>query len=573
MTLGERLGGSSGRAIQAGALVLLVLVAMGPVLGNSWVQDEGPLIVENLRVHGWSGLWTGFVRSWWPEQHVGGLYRPFAQSLLTLLWGAGDGAVWVFKLANLFCYLFGVAGVWALARRLFPAAPAWVVAALFAVHPVHVEAVAVAVNQGESLVVGVFGFALAWWLDRTTEPVPRWTAVGLIAALYLIALGFKEHALVLPMHLLFLEWYRRRSGEGRLAPRAIAIGVGVLALVGSCFWSIRSKVLGDLTGAAPAFGLSERFGDRVLTMLGVVPEWARLLIWPAHLQADYSPFEVVPWAGWSTAQTLGLLVLVLWGAALRWSIGRRPVVAFGLLWIPVALFPVSNVLVPTGVILAERTLMLASVGVIIALVGAVPTEFWSVPRQRKVLWAGIGTLLFLGAYRSATRMPDWMSPRDHLFALGRDAPASATTQMALGVFDMESGRRREGEDRLRAVIAMAPGGSRPYRLLAHYYRRDGLCAPAIPLMLQTLAIEPIDQHTRLSLVACLLDQGRYGDARAHAVEGSTGRGADIRPAFLAAIATADSAVRVAAPPQTVRLASIPGDHTTIGHWVQERQTP
>jgi hypothetical protein len=92
-------------------------------------------------------------------------------------------------------------------------------------------------------------------------------------------------------------------------------------------------------------------------------------------------------------------------------------------------------------------------------------------------------------------------------------------------------------------------------------------------MLQTLAIEPIDQHTRLSLVACLLDQGRYGDARAHAVEGSAGRGADIRPAFLAAIATADSAVRVAAPPQTVRLASIPGDHTTIGHWVQERQTP
>jgi hypothetical protein len=573
VTLDERPGSRTGQAIQAGALLVLVLVATGPVLGNSWVQDEGPLIVENVRVQEWSGLWSGFTQSWWPADQDGGLYRPVAQSILTLLWGVGDGAAWVFKLGNLLCYLFGVAGVWTLARRLFPAEPAWAVAALFAVHPVHTEAVAVAVNQGESLVVGVFGFALAWWWDRTPGTTTRWGIVAVVAALYLVALGLKEHALVLPIMLVLLEWHRRGSGQRTLSPRAIAWSVGALALVGLSFWGVRGAVLGDLAGAPPAFGLSERFADRALTMLGVVPEWVRLLFWPAHLQADYSPFEVTPWAGWTSAQTLGVLILLLWGAALRWSAERRPIVAFGLLWIPIALFPVSNTIVPTGVILAERTLMLASVGAIIALVGLVPTELWSRPRQRIVLAAGIGLLLLLGALRSARRMPDWMSPRDHLFALERDAPASATTQMALGVFDMESGRRREGEDRLRAVIAMAPGGSRPYRVLARYYRRDGLCAPAIPLMIQTLAIEPIDQHTRLSLVACLLDQGRYGDARRYAVEGSTGPGAEIRPAFLAAVVTADSAVRVDAPARTVRLADFPGDHTTIGHWVQEQRTP
>src|SRR5688572_33056300 len=95
----------------------------------------------------------------------------------------------------------------------------------------------------------------------------------------------------------------------------------------------------------------------------------RLLFWPADLQGDYSPAEIVAQYTWGGGATLGLLLLV--GMALAAVAARRraPAITFGIAWMAIALIPVHNVLVPTGVVLAERTLFLASVGAMLALGG------------------------------------------------------------------------------------------------------------------------------------------------------------------------------------------------------------
>ena len=95
---------------------------------------------------------------------------------------------------------------------------------------------------------------------------------------------------------------------------------------------------------------------RTLTMLGVVPEWFRLLIWPHHLQADYSPQEILPAEHLSSPQLLGLVLLAIAVLLLVATWRRQPVVAFGVLWLGIGIGPVHNVLVPTGIVLAERTL-------------------------------------------------------------------------------------------------------------------------------------------------------------------------------------------------------------------------
>ena len=77
--------------------------------------------------------------------------------------------------------------------------------------------------------------------------------------------------------------------------RVAAVRPLVLALVatGLVFLTVRSAVLDNVVGSFTAEGLQGlSAGQRALTMLGVVPEWARLFIWPAHLQADYSPQEI-----------------------------------------------------------------------------------------------------------------------------------------------------------------------------------------------------------------------------------------------------------------------------------------
>src|SRR5262249_13399587 len=132
----------------------------------------------------------------------------------------------------------------------------------------------------------------------------------------------------------------------------VALGAVAVALA-----AVRTLVLaGDVVGAFTAEALAgASLGGRMLTMLQVVPEWFRLLLWPAHLQIDYSPNEIVASSGMGAHEWLGLALLATTVVVIIAARRRATVVSFGLAWCAVAIFPVSNI-VPTSIVLAERTL-------------------------------------------------------------------------------------------------------------------------------------------------------------------------------------------------------------------------
>ena len=544
-------------ALARWSLVLLGLLAMGRSLGAGWVQDDPPLIQGNPAVHQWSGLWTGFTEPYWPPPSEGALYRPLARAFHTLQWMVGEGHLWVFRVTDLALYLLLVLAVHALAREWLDARRAWIAAALFAVHPVHVEAVAVAVNQGELIVAILAAWSgLVWSRWRRGELSDRGAAYRLGGAL-LVGLGFKEHALIVPALLAAWELVRPAPGAARRW-RTLA----GLVLLGAGWWLMRTAVLGSLAGAAPVEGLRDAgAGARALTMLGVVPEWARLLFWPAHLQADYSPWELAPWHGWSAAQGMGtaLVVAALAATLLAWR--RSPPAAFALVWTMVALAPVSNLVLPTGILLAERTLLLPSIGAVLLVAALLPVEART-PALRRLIAGGVALVLLLGVVASARRFAVWRDLGTFLAALAVDAPRSWRTQVALGIAAREGGRPAVGDSLFAAAHAAWPASPRPLQLRAFYARLEGDCARAVPLLEAALLRRPGDRWTRLPLVACLLDQGRYGEARAFAV-------ADTAPdemgrALLHAAAVADSAAADSAPPGTVRLPAVRGGLTIIG---------
>lgn len=546
--------------VQVVALGVLALLAMAPGIGNDWVQDEPPLVSRNPLVHEWSGLTSGFVQPYWPAPSSGGLYRPLARTTHTVLWMATDGSVLAFRIVDLLLYVGLVLSIFALARAILPSRQAWIAAALFAVHPVHVEAVAVSVNQGE-LVVGIAAVlaALAWlrWMRGVARPGPT---IAIVAALYLVALGFKEHGLVLPALLVALELTMAPAGGG---PRRLRWGsIAALLLLGAGWWALRASVLGSLAGAAAAEGLGESFGARMLTMLGVAGEWTRLFFWPAQLQGDYSPWEIAPWDRWRSEQTAGVLALGAFALALGLAWRRNRGVAFGLCWVAIGIAPVANIIFPTGIFLAERTLLLPSIGIVLAVAAAIPDRIWQEPRWRVPVAATLGVILLLGAGRSARRMQAYSDPVSYLGSLLRDAPDSWRTMVGAGIAAVESGDKANGERLLVLAHHAWPGSPRPLQVLAFYYRIEGACAPAEPLLREALALRPGDRWTRLPLVACLLDLGRYEEARTVAAADTTddlnGR------ALAAAVAVAEDASRRQAPPHTVRLAPVPGGLTLIG---------
>jgi tetratricopeptide (TPR) repeat protein len=545
------------RWVPAAAIFGLALAASLAGITNQFAQDDFGFVLRNDAVHDLSrGLhlflepYVGPPR---PPEH----YRPLALLSLAVQWAAGAGEPVIFRLVSYLLYAATGLAVFRLARTALPAAPAFAAAALFAVHPVHVEAVALAVNQGELWVALLSCLAVVWYVEvRRAGPLRLRSTLG-IAALYFTACLFKEHAAILPGLLLASELFLIPGGHGFMGRvRSVSPLYLVLLLTGLTFLAIRTAVLGgDVRGALLADAMAPlSIGERALTMLTVVPHWFRLLFWPADLQGDYSPSEIVAQESWGADATLGLLLILAATVTAVACRRRAPAIAFGIFWLAVALLPVHNVLVPTGVVLAERTLFLPSIGAMLVLggLGSLVLER-ATGSTRVLLGSATGLLLVLGAYRSAIRHPDWSDMFNYWYVTAnRDAPASFRAHHALGEMYLLAGAYGLAEQEFRMSMALAPPHvSDVYLAYADMLRRRGFCDPAVELYRKSLGISPQVHAVRLSLIACLIQLGRYPDALQE-----IGKGIPLGEhtgAWLRLRAAADSALKSGAPPGTVRV--------------------
>ncbi len=157
-----------------------------------------------------------------------------------------------------------------------------------------------------------------------------------------------------------------------------------------------------------------------LTALAALADVVRLLLFPLHLRADYSPIErTAVHSAFDLRFLLGLALLLGWAALVRlaWRRGRR-IEALGLGWIGIAYLPVANLLFPVGLLVAERTLYLPSGGLAVAL-GALLRDL-----QPRRLAVALGIVLVLGGARTALRVPIWRNDRTVALSMLRDAPWS-----------------------------------------------------------------------------------------------------------------------------------------------------
>ena len=119
-------------------------------IGNGFALDDVFIIHQNARVHdvtAWRYIW---LTPYWPFFGTElGLYRPFIIFLYAVQWAIGGGATWVFHVGNVLLHATATLLVFLLLERLTPRTPALIGALIFAVHPVHTEAVANVVGQAE----------------------------------------------------------------------------------------------------------------------------------------------------------------------------------------------------------------------------------------------------------------------------------------------------------------------------------------------------------------------------------------------------------------------------------------
>src|ERR1035437_9201846 len=119
-------------------------------------------------------------------------------SLFTLQWVAANGAPWIFHLVNILLAVATTLAVYWCAAAVLPTLGAWVAAALFAVHPVHVEVTGNVVGQSELIVALCLALAVGLYLRRRKTHELTGRDVAAISALFGLGLFTKEHAIVLP---------------------------------------------------------------------------------------------------------------------------------------------------------------------------------------------------------------------------------------------------------------------------------------------------------------------------------------------------------------------------------------
>jgi tetratricopeptide (TPR) repeat protein len=214
-----------------------------------------------------------------------------------------------------------------------------------------------------------------------------------------------------------------------------------------------------------------------------------------------------------------LLISILWiGLLLR---RRRPVTAFGLAVICIALLPSSNFVLPAGIVIAERTLFLSSVGAML-VAGDLLLLAWR--RLRPRLAAGLppaivgtaacGLLVSAGAVRSGMRSRVWRDNGTLMRQTVRDAPDSYRAHYMLATYYMrERNDKRLAEAEYLAALKLFPYDPYLTFTFAEAYRTSNRCDAAVPLYKWTRQLDPDFPTGRTQYAQCLYEVGDYDAAR------------------------------------------------------------
>ena len=492
----------------------IALAATITSLRNGFAYDDIPIIATNERVHHLASWWSFFGTSYWPPQYGESLYRPLSMLAYALEWAIGGGRPMVFHAASIVLFMLLAVLVLMLLRELLDERAALAGGAIFAAHPVHTEAIANVVGQAELLAaIGVVGAMVVYLRARRAGGPASGQALG-IAALYAAASLSKEHALFLPLLIGAAELVLHRDTPGRARTMKL---LALLALTGAAVLGARTAVLGSLLGEQNPVEMDP--SARLWMMLRVVPEWVRLLAWPAHLSSEYGPQQIEVIDGPTAIGVIGIVFLLAFVASFVVCLTRQRAASFGLAWLAITFVPVSNLV--SGVVLQERTLMLPSVGFVVIL-GAAFAWVWgrgSAARHRYALMSLVALLLVAAVLRSAVRNPAWRDNPTLFAQMVKDAPLAYRAHYLYGSELFNLNRPADGERELRQAIALGRNDSDPYNFLATKYREARLYTQAIPLYRQALDIRPGRPDSRFGLALSLLETGEALGARAQADTG------------------------------------------------------
>jgi Tfp pilus assembly protein PilF len=428
--------------------------------------------------------------------------------------GLDPGALHV---TNLLLHLANTLLLFDLLYRLTRAAGrSGLVAALFAVHPLHVESVAWITERKDVLSTLFWLLAMHAYLGWVKKPT--WKRQAVLLVLFALGLTAKPMLVTLPIALLLLDVWPlgRLTGPDGRGPSLAAlpalvrekIPMLVLAAMASCVTVVAQQGGGAVVDAS-RLPWSERAANALVSYAAYVGQ----MWWPTRLVALYPYSSLNTWSVLGAALGLaGVTVLAIRGAR------RCPYLLVGWLWYVLTLLPVIG-LVQVGVqARADRFTYVPLIGLFVVVAWGVPdlVARWRLPRL--LLPAVASLIVVLCALTARQQVRTWRNA----MALWQHAvdvmPENYYAHTRLGTLHLADGRTNEAVEQFAEALRIAPQYAEAHYGFGVALDQQGHLEAAIVQYTDALLAQPGLTEARNNLGVDLATVGRVDDAFAQFTE-------------------------------------------------------
>jgi tetratricopeptide (TPR) repeat protein len=517
--------------------VAAIFAVYWPVYNCEFIEyDDNVYVTSNANIQ--SGLnWKSIC--WAFTTDYSGTWHPVTWLSHTLDyqlfkgWAGGHHLINVlFHITNtlvLFCVLMRMTGaVW----------PSAFVAAIFALHPLHVESVAWIAERKDLL--STFFWLLTMWayVGYVENPRPKWYLAAFV--LFVLGLMSKPMLVTLPFVLLLLDFWplQRKFSRWLLIEKIPFFICSFIDSVVTFLVQQGINVVADLK----SFGLTTRISNTVVSYITYITK----MIWPSRLAVLY------PYAGSGLSITRVVvcgLLLVLISICFIYPARRHRFLAVGWLWYLGTLVPVIGLVQTCAQAAADRYTYMTLTGLFIIIAWSAK-EFTPKWRYKNVILVSLAVVVLVAWALTASRQlrywknsltlfehtlkvtkNNFIIHTDYiscLYEAGRIdevieqsgkllkyTPNSAETHNNLGVALLRTGRIQEAVEHFRLAIKYKSDFSTAHLNLACALQNQGNLDEAAAHLAETLRLDPNSALAHYYFGKALERKGKISEAVTH----------------------------------------------------------
>ncbi len=505
-------------------LFLATLAVYLPVRNHQFVHYDDDTYVTN-NPHVLSGLTIENIKWAFTTGH-GSNFHPvtwLSHQLDCTIFGENSGP---HHLVNVFWHIANTILLFVLLQRMTKRIwPSAFVAALFALHPLHVESVAWVAERKDVLSTFFWLLTMLAYAHYTERPKPARYLLTLLV--FIIGLMTKPMLVTLPFCLLLLDyWPLNRIGVNgpvdlRTTSRPPTLSCQLLSirllfekipfLALSAVSSVITFIVQQRTGAVPSFaslGWESRLSNAVVSCLAYIAK----MFWPVRLAVLYPhPAGGIPVA----RAVIFAALLLLMTFFLLYHARRYRYLAFGWLWYLGTLVPVIGI-VQVGVqAMADRYTYIPLIGIFIIIAWGCADLIKNVPAGKYILAVAASACLIACGITTRIQLGYWkdgFSLFDHTLAVTKN---NYVIQNNYATVLNNLDRPAEAVEHFKEALRFLPDSFEVHNNYGNALKKLGRTDQAVKHFRLALKLNPDAKLTHYNLALALVAKGQYDEAIEH----------------------------------------------------------